>query len=80
MQTTSNNFNSDKFNEYVENLKRLNRENVPIYHYTSLEAMMRIVETKSIWATNCQYLNDIHETKYLINIYDDIAKKLNREG
>jgi hypothetical protein len=71
------NSSSDKFNEYVENLKKLNQENVPIYHYTSLEAMMKIVETKSLWATNCQYLNDIHETRYIINKLEEIAKKLN---
>jgi hypothetical protein len=71
MQIIRNISNLDKLNEYMENIRRLKKENFPIYHYTSLESMMKIVETKSLWATNCQYLNDILETQYFMNMLDN---------
>jgi hypothetical protein len=35
-----------------------------IYHYTSLEGFLGIIESKSIWATNILYLNDASELNY----------------
>lgn len=35
-----------------------------IYHYTSLEGLLGIIESKSIWATNILYLNDASELNY----------------
>lgn len=38
-----------------------------VYHYTTMDAMMNIVKTKSIWATSILYLNDLSEMRYLIS-------------
>lgn len=39
-----------------------------LFHYTSLEGLLGIIESKSIWATNVLYLNDASELNYLINL------------
>jgi hypothetical protein len=39
-----------------------------LYHYTSLEGLLGIIESKSIWATNVLYLNDASELNYSINL------------
>ena len=37
-----------------------------IYHYTTLEGLKGIVETKKIWATAIRYLNDVSEMNLFI--------------
>jgi hypothetical protein len=58
--------------KYLEDYIKIQNDfydnNTPIYHYTSLESLINILKTKSLWATNCQYLNDKHEAKYFSNI------------
>ena len=34
-----------------------------LYHYTSIGGLLGIVKTKVIWATQVQYLNDMHEVR-----------------
>jgi hypothetical protein len=34
-----------------------------LYHYTSIHGLLGIVESKVIWATQVQYLNDMHEVR-----------------
>ena len=34
-----------------------------IYHYTTQEGLIGIIEKRSIWATQIQYLNDTQEFK-----------------
>ena len=34
-----------------------------VYHYRSLDTMMKIIDTGQIWATNTNYLNDTQERK-----------------
>ena len=29
-----------------------------LYHYTSLEGLLGVINSKSIWASHCKYLND----------------------
>jgi hypothetical protein len=43
-----------------------------IYHYTNLESLKNMLEYKSLWATNCEYLNDLLEQKTLENEFDEI--------
>ncbi len=38
-------------------------------HYTSLEGLLGIIESKSIWATNILYLNDASELNYAIGLF-----------
>jgi len=47
-------------------------DNEKIYHYTNLESLKNMLEFKSIWATNCEYLNDLLEQKTLENEFDKI--------
>jgi Protein of unknown function (DUF2971) len=35
----------------------------PLHHYTSLHALLSIVKTKALWATNVHYLNDSSESE-----------------
>ena len=39
-----------------------------VYHYTSTDTLLKIVESQSIWATNIRYLNDISEHDYCIRL------------
>jgi len=47
-------------------------EGEKIYHYTNLESLKNMLEFKSMWATNCEYLNDLLELKTLENEFDKI--------
>jgi hypothetical protein len=38
-----------------------------VYHYTSMDTMMKIVETKAIWCTAISYLNDTSEREFLLS-------------
>jgi hypothetical protein len=38
-----------------------------LYHYTSLDAMVNIVRTQRLWASNVRFLNDSTENKYLLD-------------
>lgn len=47
----------------------LNKEEPEVvYHYTSMDAMMKIVETASIWATSISYLNDTSEREHYLDL------------
>ena len=35
-----------------------------VYHYTTLDTMMKIAKTATIWATSINYLNDVSEGEY----------------
>ena len=45
-------------------------EQVPdiVYHYTSIDTMMKIVESESIWATSVCYLNDTSEQSHFLEL------------
>jgi hypothetical protein len=44
-----------------------------VYHYTSMDTLLKIVDTGTIWSTNIRYLNDILERKHY---FDMIARRL----
>jgi hypothetical protein len=37
------------------------------YHYTSMETLLKIMDSKSIWATNIRYLNDVLERQHCLS-------------
>jgi hypothetical protein len=39
-----------------------------VYHYTTVDTMMKIVESSSIWVTNMDYLNDTTEQEYFLTL------------
>lgn len=44
-----------------------------VFHYTSIDAMMKIVDTRSIWCTALPYLNDSKERTFL---FDAVRQRL----
>jgi hypothetical protein len=40
-----------------------------LFHYTSLEGLLGIIESNSIWATNILYLNDASELNYAKDLF-----------
>ena len=42
-----------------------------VYHYTTVDAMMKIVQSRSIWATNMDYLNDTTEQEHFLALVRD---------
>jgi len=61
----------------IRNLELFNSPIYSLYHYTNLEALINIIETNTLWATDCKYLNDISETKAMDKIYDELLKTKN---
>lgn len=41
-----------------------------IYHYTALPAVVNIIRNGEIWATQCDFLNDTEERRYITNFLD----------
>jgi len=39
-----------------------------VYHYTTMDAMINMVETGSIWATSISYLNDVSEGEHFLKL------------
>lgn len=39
-----------------------------VYHYTSMDTMMKIVHSESIWTTSINYLNDVSEGDHFRNL------------
>lgn len=47
----------------------------PLHHYTSLDALLSIIETKTLWATNVHYLNDSSESELGLNLMRRVAEE-----
>ncbi|MGA2570645.1 MAG: DUF2971 domain-containing protein [Terracidiphilus sp.] len=47
-----------------------------VYHYTSMDVMMSILKSQSVWATSIVYLNDLSEQEHFLKI---ILKHLNED-
>jgi hypothetical protein len=39
-----------------------------VYHYTSMDTLLKIVGTSSVWATNIRYLNDVSEREHFLSL------------
>lgn len=50
-----------------------------IYHYTSLDGLLGIIDSKSIWTTNIIYLNDISELNYAKSLFNEEIKRFTKE-
>jgi DUF2971 family protein len=51
---------------------RSERPASPLYHYTSPAGLLGIIESKSLWASGIQYLNDTAEFKHAAAIAHDL--------
>lgn len=47
----------------------------PLHHYSSLDALLSIVKTKALWATNVHYLNDASESELGLDLMREIASE-----
>jgi hypothetical protein len=68
------NFKNFEFYSESEH-KKLIEDYPSLYHYTTEEAFASILETKSLWATNCQHFKDTSETTLIIPILDSIIEE-----
>jgi hypothetical protein len=60
-------------------LDLVQKENVQtIYHYTSVDALVGIVESQSVWLTDYSYLNDKRELVHGVEIVSEVVNKLLR--
>src|ERR1700683_5599994 len=51
-----------------------------LYHYTSADGLLGIMQTKKIWATSVQHLNDAQEYKYGLGLLrEELDARLNAE-
>jgi len=57
----------------------MNKSEKILYHYTSLEGLLGIIESKSIWATNVLYLNDASELNYALKLLSDEVNDIKGE-
>ncbi len=51
-----------------------------LYHYTSAEALMGIIKSRSIWASNISYLNDEQEYFYATNLIKPFLDQIERNS
>lgn len=49
---------------------------IPLYHFTDLDAMKSIIEKGSLWLTRFDFLNDTEEIKYITMVIRDSLAKL----
>lgn len=47
----------------------------PLYHYTSPAGLIGIVETKRLWASSIQHLNDSTEFKHAASLVDHLLDR-----
>lgn len=50
----------------------------PLHHYTSVDALMSILRTRSLWATNVRYLNDSSESELGLALMREVAEEARR--
>jgi hypothetical protein len=47
-----------------------------LYHYTSIEGVMGILDKRSLWASQIHFLNDSQEFKYALRIFEKVLAEL----
>ncbi len=50
-----------------------------VYHYTSPQGAFDILRNKTLWFTDCQYLNDMGEFIYILEPLKEAYKKISQE-
>src|ERR1700735_489409 len=51
-----------------------------LYHYTTLEAFVSIIESSALWATHIRYLNDTSEQRLAWKLIRDRLQSLRGKG
>ncbi len=68
--------NAKCFNNNKENKLDLRKS---VYHYTSPEGLLGIINSKSIRFTDCQFMNDRSEYTHIIDLLDKVYNNLKQE-
>ena len=63
----------------ILNQKDVNENNPPLYHYTSLQSAVNIIQTNRLRFTNVLYLNDPTEVKLGLKICEEVMIPLIKE-
>jgi len=50
--------------------KKVTAKNVVLYHYTSAEGLLNIIDSGKFWATHYRFLNDPEEILYSFKLFD----------
>jgi hypothetical protein len=83
METIESESLFDEFLEKINIIDRsiLNVTKLPekIYHYTNLNSLQSILVEKSLWATNCMFLNDKKEVLHLKPILHRVLNEFYRD-
>jgi hypothetical protein len=53
-------------NRMEEPISKLGQLPEVVYHYTSMDVVLKIIATKELWATNVRYLNDVSEFQFFL--------------
>ncbi|SEB40792.1 Protein of unknown function [Terriglobus roseus] len=52
-----------------------------VYHYTSMDVLLKIVEKREFWATNARFLNDVSERDHFLSLVErQLVHMAGREG
>jgi hypothetical protein len=51
-----------------------------VYHYTNSPGLLGIVQSRAIWATSIEYLNDAKEFSYARDLAEDVIRQLPEQG
>ncbi|MFP3041346.1 DUF2971 domain-containing protein [Treponema primitia] len=65
-------FDFNTLEEYISKSQHINCTKDYIFHYTGLESLINMLKTSTLWATNCEYLNDLLELKDIERLYKNI--------
>ena len=52
----------------------------PVYHYTSPDSMIQILEKRQLWFTRFDCLNDAGEGKYIQSVFSKVIQRFREEG
>lgn len=62
----------------TEHLKR--SPSAPLYHYTTQQGFLGIVESRKLWATNTYYMNDALELKHAVEVAGRVIEGFQAEN
>ena len=68
----------DIYYRYIKQIPDIPEDTI-IYHYTSPEGILGIIESNSLWATDINYLNDSSELRYIYGLVERIVKAKRKE-
>ncbi|MEH6824747.1 MAG: DUF2971 domain-containing protein [Motiliproteus sp.] len=69
----------EKISTKISNRNKITDVPDELYHYTSAEGIIGIIESDSMWATDVSYLNDSSEVKHSLRVFENIILDKEKE-